>query len=279
MTSTATPKPQRLSVLRRDPADRHRPDPVRGDRRRERSPRTLVRPGRAPIPPRRELEDFAGHARRPAKPERVAGRWSRDRQTSPHRRPRCLEPGPRSAGPGGADRRAGRHALSRPGRDPPRPHGRVAVHVLPRRRAPDGRRSRRDGRSTGIAVQLCGDAHLSNFGLFASPERDLVFDINDFDETRHGPFEWDLKRLAAASWSRAGVGASPLATAVERRSRAVRSYRTHIAEYAVTRAIDVYYARVDTAGVLAYVEKRARPFLEATVKAAVATTRCTSCPS
>ena len=50
----------------------------------------------------------------------------------------------------------------------------------------------------GIVVQLCGDAHLSNFGLFASPERDLVFDINDFDETLHGPFEWDVKRLAAS---------------------------------------------------------------------------------
>ena len=52
--------------------------------------------------------------------------------------------------------------------------------------------------SSGIVVQLCGDAHLSNFGLFASPERDLVFDINDFDETLHGPFEWDVKRLAAS---------------------------------------------------------------------------------
>ena len=52
--------------------------------------------------------------------------------------------------------------------------------------------------TTGIIVQLCGDAHLSNFGLFASPERAEVFDINDFDETLHGPFEWDLKRLAAS---------------------------------------------------------------------------------
>src|SRR6516162_4649824 len=52
--------------------------------------------------------------------------------------------------------------------------------------------------ATGILVQACGDAHLSNFGLFGSPERNLVFDINDFDETRRGPWEWDVKRLVAS---------------------------------------------------------------------------------
>ena len=52
--------------------------------------------------------------------------------------------------------------------------------------------------TSGLRVQLCGDAHLSNFGAFASPERRLVFDLNDFDETLHGPFEWDVKRLAAS---------------------------------------------------------------------------------
>jgi uncharacterized protein (DUF2252 family) len=51
----------------------------------------------------------------------------------------------------------------------------------------------------GLQTQLCGDAHLSNFGAYASPERRLVFDINDFDETLPGPFEWDVKRLAATS--------------------------------------------------------------------------------
>src|SRR3977135_3798489 len=51
---------------------------------------------------------------------------------------------------------------------------------------------------SGIDVQCCGDAHLSNFGLFASPERELVFDLNDFDETLRGPWEWDVKRLAAS---------------------------------------------------------------------------------
>ena len=51
---------------------------------------------------------------------------------------------------------------------------------------------------TGLAVQACGDAHLSNFGIFGSPERRLVFDVNDFDETLPGPWEWDVKRLAAS---------------------------------------------------------------------------------
>jgi uncharacterized protein (DUF2252 family) len=51
---------------------------------------------------------------------------------------------------------------------------------------------------SGLRVQLCGDAHLSNFGVFQAPDRQLVFDINDFDETLPGPFEWDVKRLAAS---------------------------------------------------------------------------------
>ena len=54
---------------------------------------------------------------------------------------------------------------------------------------------------TGLDVQLCGDAHLANFGVFASPDRALVFDLNDFDETHPGPFEWDLLRLVVASRS------------------------------------------------------------------------------
>ena len=56
----------------------------------------------------------------------------------------------------------------------------------------------RDSPEIGSKVQLCGDAHLANFGVFASPERRLVFDLNDFDETDRGPWEWDLKRLAAS---------------------------------------------------------------------------------
>ena len=57
---------------------------------------------------------------------------------------------------------------------------------------------------SGLRAQLCGDAHLSNFGLFAAPDRRLVFDLNDFDETLPGPWEWDVKRLAATTRSRRG---------------------------------------------------------------------------
>ena len=62
--------------------------------------------------------------------------------------------------------------------------------------------------ASGLVAQLCGDAHLSNFGAFASPERHLVFDINDFDETYPGPWEWDVKRLATAWWWPRGTTAS-----------------------------------------------------------------------
>ncbi len=119
---------------------------------------------------------------------------------------------------------------------------------------------------SGMVVQLCGDAHLSNFGLFASPERDLVFDINDFDETLHGPFDWDVKRLAASivvAGRTRGFDDHGVRHAVH---RTVASYRSRIADYAGMRAMDVYYSRVDVAGILAYVDKRARPFLQETVK-------------
>lgn len=99
--------------------------------------------------------------------------------------------------------------------------------------------------SSGFEVQLCGDAHLSNFGVFAAPDRRLVFDCNDFDETCRGPFEWDLKRLAA-SIAIAGRGRG---FDREERRRAVSSgaasYRTAIRTFASMRNIDVWYARID----------------------------------
>jgi uncharacterized protein (DUF2252 family) len=124
------------------------------------------------------------------------------------------------------------------------------------------------GPRTGIEVQLCGDAHLVNFGLFASPERDLMFDINDFDETLRGPFEFDLKRLAA---SLVVAGRARSFSARDNRHivhRAIRSYRDRMTGYAGMRAIDVYYARVDATGVMAYVDKRARAMIHGTVKSA-----------
>src|SRR5436190_11740924 len=96
--------------------------------------------------------------------------------------------------------------------------------------------------NSGIRVQLCGDAHLSNFGVFGSPERRLVFDINDFDETAPGPWEWDIKRLAA---SFAIGGRENGFSGKERRKivlDTVRSYRETIAAFAGMSNLDVWYA-------------------------------------
>jgi uncharacterized protein (DUF2252 family) len=97
---------------------------------------------------------------------------------------------------------------------------------------------------TGLQVQLCGDAHLANFGAFASPERQLLFDLNDFDETLPGPWEWDVKRLAA---SVAVVGRENGFEA-KRRTEMVRElvgeYRQAIRRFAAMRTLDVWYARV-----------------------------------
>ena len=97
----------------------------------------------------------------------------------------------------------------------------------------------------GLDVQLCGDAHLANFGGFASPERALVLDLNDFDETLPGPFEWDVKRLAA-SFEIAGRDRN--FTKAERKKcvlGVLRSYREWMRKLAVQRNLDVWYARLD----------------------------------
>ncbi len=78
---------------------------------------------------------------------------------------------------------------------------------------------------TGIRTQLCGDAHISNFGLYASPERTVLFDINDFDETLPGPWEWDVKRLAASAYIAGRDNGFPEAECREASLGAVRSYR------------------------------------------------------
>jgi uncharacterized protein (DUF2252 family) len=96
-----------------------------------------------------------------------------------------------------------------------------------------------------LRVQLCGDAHLANFGAFASPERKLVFDLNDFDETLPGPFEWDVKRLAA---SFAVAGRDNDFSAKERRTcilEAVSSYRKAMRDFAEQPMMSVWYAHLD----------------------------------
>jgi uncharacterized protein (DUF2252 family) len=120
---------------------------------------------------------------------------------------------------------------------------------------------------SGLAVQACGDAHLANFGLFASPERSLVFDLNDFDETLEGPWEWDLKRLAtsftiAARHNDLDRDASRRVT-----ERVLRGYREAMHEFAAMRSTDVWYARVEEEDYVEYAdrkrdEKRAKKTIE-----------------
>src|SRR5206468_4650128 len=98
--------------------------------------------------------------------------------------------------------------------------------------------------NSGLRAQLCGDAHLSNFGVFGSPERNLVFDINDFDETAPGPWEWDVKRLAA---SFAIAGRENGFSRKERRAvvfDTVRAYREAMSAFAGMRNLDVWYSHL-----------------------------------
>jgi uncharacterized protein (DUF2252 family) len=98
---------------------------------------------------------------------------------------------------------------------------------------------------SGLEVQLCGDAHLSNFGIFGSPERHLVFDVNDFDETAPGPWEWDVKRLAASL----EVAGRENELSDKQRQRIVRravcSYRESMREFAGMSMLEVWYAHLD----------------------------------
>jgi uncharacterized protein (DUF2252 family) len=111
----------------------------------------------------------------------------------------------------------------------------------------------------GFEVQLCGDAHLSNFGVFAAPDRRLVFDCNDFDETCRGPFEWDVKRLAA---SLAIAGRARGFGKRERREAVVSgaaAYRGAMRTFAAMRNIDVWYARIDVESRLAELRQAVAP--------------------
>jgi uncharacterized protein (DUF2252 family) len=99
--------------------------------------------------------------------------------------------------------------------------------------------------NTGLTVQLCGDAHIANFGLFASPERTVLFDLNDFDETHPGPFEWDVKRLAASAvlTARSNGWKSSVQRALA--SVCAQSYREAMREFAAMTTLDVWYSRLD----------------------------------
>jgi uncharacterized protein (DUF2252 family) len=111
---------------------------------------------------------------------------------------------------------------------------------------------------SGLRVQLCGDAHLSNFGVFASPDRRLVFDLNDFDETLPGPWEWDVKRLAV---SLAVAGRENSYSAKQRRTivlESVAGYRNAMREFAAKRSLDVWYARIEIDELMAELQGQAK---------------------
>jgi uncharacterized protein (DUF2252 family) len=117
--------------------------------------------------------------------------------------------------------------------------------------------------NTGIHVQACGDCHLLNFGLFATPERNLVFDLNDFDETLPAPWEWDLKRLTV-SFVIAGRD-NKLSDAESREAvlECVRSYRKHLREYSKMSPLEVWYARIDAESLIASApDEKAKKFRE-----------------
>jgi uncharacterized protein (DUF2252 family) len=97
----------------------------------------------------------------------------------------------------------------------------------------------------GLDAQLCGDAHLSNFGLFGSPERRLLFDLNDFDETLPGPFEYDVKRMAASFTIAGRYNGFSTADARAATLAAVTAYREAMAQFATMRTMDVWYAHLD----------------------------------
>src|SRR4029077_463101 len=104
--------------------------------------------------------------------------------------------------------------------------------------------------TTGIRVQSCGDAHLMNFGAFATPERRVVFDINDFDETLPAPWEWDVKRLATSFLIASRSNGFSEADARKTALRCVRSYRERMAEFAQMRTLEVWYTRLDLETIL-----------------------------
>lgn len=96
-----------------------------------------------------------------------------------------------------------------------------------------------------IPAQICGDAHMSNFGFFASPDRRLVYDVNDFDETSPGPFEWDLRRLATSYILAARDNGFPEQAGVVAAAFAMRAYRENMLRYATEDSVEVFYSRVE----------------------------------
>ena len=125
-----------------------------------------------------------------------------------------------------------------------------------------------DTPTAGLDVQLCGDAHLSNFGAFASPERTLLFDLNDFDETLPGPFEYDVKRMAASFMIAARNNSFERSDARAATGASIAAYRTQMAEFAEMRTMDVWYARLSEQELMSGIKDAATAMERAGDKAA-----------
>lgn len=116
--------------------------------------------------------------------------------------------------------------------------------------------------TTDLDVQICGDAHLSNFGLFGSPERSLVFDCNDFDETHPGPWEWDVKRLAVSAVLMASDRGWPESVQRDLARSVGYGYRVSMADLASKGRLDVWYSRLTDEQILMLANDDTRPLLE-----------------
>jgi uncharacterized protein (DUF2252 family) len=126
----------------------------------------------------------------------------------------------------------------------------------------------KDTATAGLDVQLCGDAHISNFGVYASPERTLVFDLNDFDETLPGPFEYDVKRMAASVTIAARNSAFAKADARAATLESVKAYREAMAEFGEMRTMDIWYARTSEQDLMRAVAAATRELKRTDKKAA-----------
>ncbi|QRK13805.1 DUF2252 domain-containing protein [Archangium violaceum] len=131
---------------------------------------------------------------------------------------------------------------------------------------------------TGIKVQACGDAHLANFGVYATPERNLVFDVNDFDETLPAPWEWDLKRLVASIWVAGRCNGVAEARCEEAVEASVRSYRRWMGRMSRWSFLDVWYSCVDAREVLESIGQEERESTEKTLAQARRRTQLATLP-
>ena len=107
-------------------------------------------------------------------------------------------------------------------------------------------------------MQACGDCHLANFGVFATPERNLVFDINDFDETLPAPWEWDVKRLATSAVVAGRHRGFPKDLSEQAALAAARGYREAMAKFSGMRTLEVWYARLDVDDLVTRLSKEMR---------------------